>query len=69
MSSASNQSLPEGKTVEADLDGLIGREFSSGKRHNLQLRKESWVPWLTFTGLWNGANACTLAHFSSPTPR
>ena len=64
MPSTSDHSLSKGKTVETDLDGLIGREFSSGKRHDLHLRKESWVPWLTFTNLWNSANAYNLALFS-----
>lgn len=64
MPSTSSQSLSEGKTVETDLDRLVGREFSSGKRHTLKLRKESWVPWLTFTNLWNSANAYNLALFS-----
>lgn len=69
MSSFSDQSLNEGKTVETDLDRLIGREFSSGKRHTLRLRKEAWIPWLTFTDVWNSANAYNLALFSGLMPR
>jgi hypothetical protein len=65
MSSNSDRSLDEGKTVETDLDGLVGRTFSSGKRHTLRLRKESWAPWLAFTNLWNSANAYNLALSSS----
>jgi len=63
--SSSDQPLDEGKTVETDLDRLVGREFSSGKRHTLRLRKESWVPWLAFTNHWNSANAYNLALFSN----
>jgi hypothetical protein len=64
MPSTSDQSLPKGKAVETDLDRLIDREFSSGKRHDVHLREEAWAPWLTFTDAWNSANAYNLALFS-----
>ena len=43
------------RPIFGDLDRIRGYQMTSNGSHTIQIREESWVPWLSYLYQWNAA--------------